>query len=209
MKILNILCLSALLCLTLMSNAQDNRQLRQAAEKGLKDMQALITEDNYQLFKLSSPTALSSATLGEPIQEYHIGLDALKEFNGSAEELDKLMKGGNVLVPVISNGRANRLLTGIELSNSQGEWQAHALGSATPLEEYEKVKKSNKLDDKAFLVRIPALNQYFIARGEGEQLELASFGVTVADLPDGRFIPAIEALKQLQPIAQKHNGMPW
>ncbi|MBK7344332.1 MAG: hypothetical protein IPJ06_15300 [Saprospiraceae bacterium] len=201
--ILTLLCTA---CLSISLSAQSN-DIQQAAQAALRDMQQLVNGENYKMIGLDSPDALKGASTGSPIAIQVIGLEAVRKFQGSQNEVQSILEAHNrVFVPVLSNGK---VISAIALDKSDKGWKTASLGMAAPIEEYNKVIRENNLDDKAYMVWVPSLNQYFVARGQGSNLQFASIGQSVGDQSRGKFVSASDALKLLQPVAQQYNGLPW
>ncbi len=204
MKYLYLLALS--FCMTMQINAQNN-DLQQAARSALQDMQKIASMGNYAMLGLESAEVISNATIGDPITQKVIGLENLRAFKGSPNEVQSLLENNDrVIIPVMKN---NEVVSVIALDKSNKGWKTASLGMTSPITEYEDVRRKNQLGESSYMVRVPAFNQYFITRGRGSNLEFASIGQSAADLKNQSFIPASEALKLLQPIAQRYNGLPW
>ena len=204
MKFLFTLLITASLFITL--SAQSNN-IKEAAQSALHDMQQLVNDQNYKMVGLDSPNALVDATTGKPISVKVIGLEALRRFQGEENEVQSMLEDHNrVFVPVISNGE---IVSAIALDRSGKRWKTASLGMAVPVDEYEAVRRETGQDGNTYMVWVPSMNQYFVARGQGVNLQLASIGQSIGDQAKGRFVPAASALIILQPIALQYNGLPW
>ena len=204
MKTIFLFSLITIMSVNLLGQNQD---IEKAAQSALRDMQKVITDDNAPMFGIRSAAELEDAKLGTPVEYQYIGLDGLKQFDGGQVNAQRLLqKLEKVSVPVLKDGK---YLTSIDVEKGKEGWNSTGFGNMAPISDFEEVRRRNQLGDDAYLVRVPALNQYFVAKGRGADLQFALIGNSSIDLPRMEFIPAEEALKALQPLAERYNGLPW
>jgi len=178
------------------------------AAEGLSRFAALVTRENYQQMGFDSPEEVRSAKLGPPMRQFSVGLEDLRRFETGSDP-EKLLGGADTLIfPVLTGERVRSSIT---LQRDSSGWRAVAFGA--PAFTRAAWDARQKVDAAAgassFIVRVPALNLFFLGTRRDGQLMLA----TLADDPrlkleKGVPVPAATVFTALVPLARAHNDLP-
>ena len=173
-----------------------------AAQAGLKTMQSLVMAENYQGLGFSSVDQAKNAQLSDPMKIYSVPLDALNSYKGDTNAAGLLQDAHKQIYPVTVD---QQVLSSLSTAQHGDGWRANEFGNSA-LTRALAAHRTNKDD---FVVWVPALKIYFVARGEGEGLTLT----TIMDDPRfdfkaGETIPASHAFAVLQRGASQYNGLP-
>ncbi|QQS05304.1 MAG: hypothetical protein IPK50_24035 [Fibrobacterota bacterium] len=151
------------------------------------------------------------AVAGQPMKEYMVRLDALKEFSQDADADDLLVETGNVHIPVLAGGSPKATVcmakgaNGWELVSLGEKRKANLREGAVGLSKRRMLKKQ----EDHFLVRIPAMNLEFVGTYQHRQLMLSPIADDAqSGLKAGDIIEAGEVFLKLVPLAKKHEGLP-
>jgi hypothetical protein len=173
-----------------------------AAQAGLKLMQSLVMAQNYQGLGFSSVDQAKSAQLSDPMKIYSVPLDALKSYKGDANAGALLQDAHKQIYPVTVD---QKVLTSLSTAQHSDGWRANEFGNSALIVALA-AHRANKDD---FVVWVPALKVYFVARGEGEGLALTPIMDDPRfDFKAGETIPAGRAFAVLQRSASQYNGLP-
>lgn len=194
----------------------------EVAAAALETFGMLVTEQNCEGLGFSSPDEVQVATLGEPVRVFRIRLDDLQEceertsflYEELATEtfLDELLSGGDQYIyPVMVEGEVRSSLV-VEWVNEK--WEATQFGGSNLVRVLDGVRQESSeytgLPASAYyLVRVPALNLYFLTNQADEVL----FFTPLFDDPDLKFeagvaMTAVEVLAIIVPLAQEHEDLP-
>jgi hypothetical protein len=191
-------------------NAQDDERDRVASE-ALKIFKKLVTEKDFEALGFESPDEVDDATLGTPVQTFMVGLDDLQEYQGG--DPDELLSGGDEFsYPVLVR---EKVRSSIILMKSNDDWEAVSFGWPNLIILLTEIRDTSSERtgvpvDSFFTVRIPALNLYFLAyRNENNVLML----IPLLDDPDLKFqagvaMSADAVLETILSEAQEHDGLP-
>ncbi|MBK9576252.1 MAG: hypothetical protein IPO40_04175 [Fibrobacteres bacterium] len=151
------------------------------------------------------------AVAGQPMKEYMVRLDALKEFSQDTDADDLLVETGNVHIPVLAGGSPKATVcmakgaNGWELVSLGEKRKANLREGAVGLSKRRMLKKQ----EDHFLVRIPAMNLEFVGTYQHRQLMLSPIADDAqSGLKAGDIIEAGEVFLKLVPLAKKHEGLP-
>jgi hypothetical protein len=176
----------------------------QAANAAIGVLRQLITPQNYRGMGFDTQDEVSRAQLGAPLAVNNIGLDQLKQYQSSADPAPLLMASNEAVYPVIVDGNVKSSLTIIK---KDGGYVPSAFGNADVAKRLGRYRQGAGAN--AFIVRVPALNFYFLGNRTAEGLFLTPI---VSDprlkLAEGQAQPANQVLAQLVPIARAYNGLP-
>ena len=180
-------------------------QPQQAATDALGVLQKLVNDQNYRAMGFDSVDEVKQAQLGQPLATFNIGLDQLKGYQTGAN-------ANSVLNPEFRNDLPGH-----------GEWSSEVLSHRGPestrvyalqlreCRNRQGLSRYRTGDNAAndFVVRVPALNMYFLAK----RVENRLFLTPIVDDPRlklkvGEEVPAEIVLEQLVPIANAYNGLP-
>ncbi|HEX5758339.1 MAG TPA: hypothetical protein VF121_04035 [Thermoanaerobaculia bacterium] len=181
------------------------------AGEALQTFGRLVNERNYAELGFVSPDEPRSATLGEPIQEFMIRLDRLREYGSGQDTAGILTATDRLTYPVLVGEETRSSLT---VGGGERGWAALSFGAPKYSRLLTEVRDRLSREEKRpaadyFEVRVPALNVSFVARQAGQSLALTPI------LDDPRFgfvrgqtLPAERALAAMQQAAREHNGLP-
>ncbi len=181
-----------------------------AAREALGTFTRLVTARNARDMGFETPEEVRSATVGTPLPEFLIRLDELQRFEAGADPGRLLHENGLFLFPVLVG---ENVRSSLSIRHDQGAFKAVAFGAPAFIrkagEVVARIPGGADAHARAVLVRVPALNVFFVAFEEEGKLLFASV------LDDARFglkagepIPAAMALEHLVPAAKEHKGLP-
>jgi len=173
-----------------------------AAQEGLATFQKVINDKNYAALGFGSPDEVRRATLGQPLPIFRVGLDALNASTPQTNPNTLLVDARRRLYPVEVD---RRVATSIFVTQASDGWRATDLGSAA----VARAVTRYRTEPSDFIVHVPALKVYFVARRTQGALMLTP----VVDDPRLGFkagdpLPAADAFAALQKAAQGYNGLP-
>lgn len=175
----------------------------QAAADALSVLQQLVNGQNYRDLGFESADDVKQAVLTPPLEVQNVGLDQLTRFEKGADVNGMLTKSSQTIYPVAVRGEVRSSVTIVGL---EGRFKPSSFGNAALARELARYRQAGAAD---FVVRVPALNLYFIARRVEKDLLLTPI---VDDprlkLPVGQAVPAEVVLEQLVPVAREYNGLP-
>jgi hypothetical protein len=171
----------------------------------------MVTDKNYAQLGFKSPDEVRLSTLGEPVQEFMVRLDHLREYKESVDPNKLLIVTKKYVYPVTVDGQVR---SSIELLKKKDKWIAVSFGAPNYIrmvtnERARQVKLRNARTDEFFIVRIPAFRLHFIGYRKDKQLMLIPlFDILKLDLHEGVAAPAEKVFLKLVPAAKKHDGLP-
>ncbi|NQT93331.1 MAG: hypothetical protein HQ559_11270 [Lentisphaerae bacterium] len=189
----------------------DKEEMARDAQGALKTMRSLVTEQTYKLLGFDSPGEAETAKLGEPMQVFMVRLDDLREYKDGADVGDMLRGGDEYIFPVEVNRKTRASIV------MMGKDRMKAVAFGWPnrtrlLTEYRGMvaERAKVSPSSIFVVRIPALNRYFVAFEDEEGmlmmapiLDDAGLGVKA-----GEILSADRIFEALLPEAYGHDGLP-
>ncbi len=180
-------------------------QPQQAATNALGVLQKLVNEQNYRAMGFDTVDEVKQAQLGQPFATFNIGLEQLKGYQTGANANSVLTQNSETIYPVTVNGQVKSSVTVVQKA---GGYEPSSFGNAEIVKGLSRYRTGeNAAND--FVVRVPALNMYFLAKRVENQL----FLTPIVDDPRlnlkvGEEVPAEIVLQQLVPIAKAYNGLP-
>jgi len=197
------------------ANSQQLRLIDEEAQKAASGALAtfgqLVTEDNYRAMGFDSLGEVGVARLAEPLRVFMVRLDHLQKYEPGSDP-NKMLSGGDQVIYPVTVGEQVR--SSITVHKVERTWKAFDFGSPTLVKMLAKVRKysadSTKLAISSyFVVRVPALNLYFIGHRADGVLMLTP----LVDHPGYRFkarvtMPADRVFAALLPAAKGHDGLP-
>lgn len=192
-------------------NVKQTEEIQRVASEALVTFSKLVTKENYKQMGFESSEEVLMAKLGQPLQDFMVRLDQLKEYQ-PASDPDKLLSGGNqVVYPLLVTEQVRSSIT---IGEINGNWKAVSFGSP------KFIKLSNTILTKSaevtgispssyFVVRVPALNLVFLGYRIDNKLML----VPLLDAPHFGFkagvsMEANEVFTTILPAAREHDGLP-
>lgn len=177
-----------------------------AAAKSLDTFRSLSSmPTQFKTLGLEAPGEAFRTSIGGGVVDYMIGLDQLREWDGS-DPMKLLRATGQFVYPITVDGRTKSSVT---IAEVKGEWVAAAFG--TPNEARARSAVHNNLIAEApggakefAQVRIPALRTTFMAFQGADGLVFTSLtSRQTLDLKTGALESASTVLKRLQPFARQ------
>jgi hypothetical protein len=191
------------------ASAETLEGAQRAAREALSTFAQLVTPRNAQDMGFEKPDQVRSATVGVPLPEFQIRLDDLQGYATGTNPGRLLHETGLFLFPVLV---AEQVRSSLTIQHERGGYKAVAFGAPGFIRSTSRViggiAGAGERRD-FFLVRIPALNVFFVAYPDGGKLVFASvLDDPRFDLKSGEPLPAEKALERLVPAAREHKGLP-
>jgi hypothetical protein len=181
------------------------RESRAPAEKALKQLQSLATKDNFKSLGFDSLEEVPQAELSHALPVLFVRLDELRDYEkGDAYKL--LHPIPKVLYGVTVKGAPR---SGLEVQKRDDKWEASAVGIAGPARQFIQALKKQAENDRAthfFLVKIPALNDSYVAYQTDQGVKLIQVRRQAEENAKVEARPAAEVLAELVKIAKEHDG---
>jgi len=182
-----------------------------AATRGLSTLRALTTQENFSEMGFESLAEVSAARIGVPVRTYYVPLDRLKEYQSGMDPNQLLAEMDRVIYPVAVE---EQVRSSVVVESVRGVWEATNFGAPKLTQSIARIRDRLSESDglpisSFFLVRIPAMNLYFIGYRRDDSLMLApifdneSFGFVA-----GQAIPVEAVLEVVVPAAKEYNDEP-
>jgi hypothetical protein len=182
------------------------QESRAPAETALKQLQGLATKDNFQSLGFDSLEEVPQAELGKALPVIIIRLDELRDYKEKGEAYKLLHPLPKVLYGVTIKGAPR---CGLEVQKRDGKWESSALGIAGPAREFIQAVKKQGENDRAtlfFVVKIPALNETFVAYQTDQGVRMVQVRRQAEAKEKLEARPAADVLAELVKIAKEHDG---
>jgi len=186
-------------------------ELKPVALRALETFGNIVNESNYARMGFKSAKEVKTAQLGPPIQEFSVELNKLQNYEPGSDP-DKLLDGGKIVYFPVNVQTETR--SSIMMVNEKDQWIAVSYGSANLVKLLtgfrSRLQRTTDLSMSSFfVVRIPALNLYFVGYRIDQRLMLTP----ILDNIDYKFKSGIpisveEVLRILLPHAKAHDGLP-
>jgi len=182
---------------------QSSKDPQQAATQALATFPKLITADNYQAMGFQSVDEVSRATLGDPLPVFRVRLDQLQQYQPGSDPEKLLIDGNRVIYPVTVD---QQVRSSIVVEGSNNDWKATNMGGPNLIKSLAQVRKERT----DFVVQVPALSLYFVARRVENQLTLTPIikDPRFESFVPGRALSADQVFTAVLPAAKAHNGLP-
>lgn len=175
---------------------------KDAATSAIQTFQQAVTAQNYRSLGFESADEVKSASLGQPLSQFDIGLDQLKSYKEGADVNSLLSPSPDTIFPVTVSGQVR---SAVIVSKREGGYVPTTFGRADIVKALSRYREQ----PNDFVVRIPALNTYYVGRRvENRFLMTPIIEDPRVNLKPGVAVPAEDVLKQLAPIANAYNGLP-
>lgn len=173
-----------------------------AATQGLQTLRALVSEKNYGGLGFASAADVQRARLGKPLAIFRVQLDALEKYRPEQDPNSIIVNAHRSLYPVEVDGD---VASSLYVTQHNDGWRATDFGNVAVARAVTHYRGS----PSDFVVWIPALKVYFVARKSATGLSLTPI------IDDPRFalkagvtLPANRVFVLLQRAAQRYNGLP-
>jgi hypothetical protein len=184
------------------------KESRAPAEKALKQLQGLATKENFESLGFDSLEEVTKAELGQALPVLLVRLDELRDYKEKGDAYKLLHPLPKVLYGVTFKGAPR---SGLEVQKREGKWDSSVVGIAGPARQFIQALKQQAQKDRAtlyFVVRIPALNESFLAyqTDQGVRMVEVRHQGEQNDKVESR--PAADVLAELVKAAKEHDGTP-
>jgi hypothetical protein len=210
-----LLIFTVIIMMSPLSKGQERQlpveEITEIATDALGTFMQLVDQRNYRTLGFESPEEVREASLGPYLQEYSVRLDRLREFRQD-QDPEQLLSGGElVYFPVTVRGEVR---SSIIVDRIQEQWQAANFGNAHLIRILTSMRQrqseAHRISPESFfVVRIPALNMYFLGYRDEARLQLIpteddeSLGFVA-----GTALPAVQVFDMLIPAAREHDDLP-
>jgi len=187
------------------------KETQVAAQNTLSDYQQMVTKENFKRLGFETADEIKQATLGEPMLDYMVQLDDLKNYEAGTDPVKVLKPTNHVIYPVVVRAQTRSSLT---LAKTDKGWASVAYGSPALIRSLTTLRASgaasSRLSEGAyFSVRIPAFNLYLLGHRTDTTLMLTPvFDDPKLGLKAGEVAAADGLFQKLKPAAKEHDGLP-
>jgi hypothetical protein len=182
------------------------KDARPAAKDALKTFELLATKDNVESLGFKSLDEVKGAELGPPLVVVLVELKELREYQKGGDPYKLLHPIHRVIFPVTVKGEVR---SGLELHKKDGKWESTSFGLAGAVRLYAQARERHADKGKEadyFLVKVPALNEVYLAHQEANKLLLVHVRAQAEKKEKLAARPAAEVFEELVPEAKKHDG---
>jgi len=186
-------------------------KLEPVALRALETFANIVNENNFMRMGFKSVEEAKTAQLGAPFQEFSIELGKLKTYEPGANP-NQLLDGGNIAYYPVNVQSETR--SSIMLVKEKDQWKAVSYGSANLIKLFTSTRSrlqtsSNLPISSFFVVRIPAMNIYFVGYRMDQQLMLTPIlDNTEYKFRSGTPVSGEDVFRTLLPYAKAHDGLP-
>lgn len=186
-------------------------ELKPVALRALETYGNMVNENNFMRMGFKSVQETKTAQLGTPFQEFTIALGKLKTYEPGANP-DQLLDGGHIAYFPVNVQTETR--SSIMLVKDNDQWKAVSYGSANLIRLLASARSSLQRAtglpiSSFFVVRIPAMNLYFVGYRMDQQLMLTPIlDNTEYKFMSGTPIAGKDVFRTLLPHAKAHDGLP-
>jgi len=186
-------------------------KLQPIAQRSLKSFSHLITKENYKQMGFESSDEINNAVLGVPIEDYMVRLDMLKKYKPGSNPNKLLMKTDQFIYPVFAKKKVRSSIT---ISKIKEQWKAVSFGGSNFVKLVSnRLKDSSKatgLDISSyFIVRVPALNLFFVGyHTKGGLMLIPLRDDSRLKFKSGVSVKAEKVFSTILSYAKAHNGLP-
>jgi len=175
-----------------------------AADHALIVFQKLVNPDNFKSLGLDSLDEAKQAKLGAPLEIFNIGLEQLRGYKAGDDPETLLVKSSETVYPLLVNGQVKSSVTVV---HKESGYQPSSFGNADVVKRLVGAEKQE--NGTSFIVRVPALNMFFLGnRTDGKLVLTPIIDDSRMELRRGEARPADLVIVQLVPIASAYNGEP-
>jgi hypothetical protein len=192
--------------------SQELRPIPEAADKvaatALQTFQGLVTRDNFRQMGFDKPEDVRAARLDQPLRQFLVPLDRLRNYTPGSDPAGLLTGGDSLLYPILVGSEVK---SSIVLESGPSGWRVTSFGAPRFARFVATARSQGGAGAVAgdFVVRVPALNLFFLGQRSGSDLVLVPL-LEDARLPlkSGARVPAKEIFEKLVPLARAHNDLP-
>lgn len=193
--------------------SQELRPIPEAAEKAattaLQTFQGLVTRDNFRQMGFDKPEDARVARLDRPLRQFLVPLDRLRNYAPGGDPAGLLTGGESLFYPVLVGSEVR---SSIVLEGGPGGWRVSSFGGPRFAKFVAAARGTGAAGAGAgeFVVRVPALNLFFLGHRSGSDLLLAPLveDARLPSLKSGAPVSAKQVFEKLVPLARAHNDLP-
>jgi hypothetical protein len=184
---------------------------RTAATRALDPLKKLVTAENARDMGFDDVSEVADATLGEPIREQMVRLDALRTYTAGTDPGSLLTESNRVIYPVTARGQVK---SSIVVEGAGDQWKFTSFGGPRLVRQAARFRSEvgDRLRQKGesmTVVHVAALNLYFLGYRVDGRLMLTPLESTPAyKLEAGASLPADQVFTELALVAREYNGLP-
>jgi hypothetical protein len=186
-------------------------ELKPVALRALETLKNIVSENNFMRMGFKSVQETKTAQLGTPFQEFTIELGQLKTYEPGANP-EELLDGGHIAYFPVNVQTETR--SSIMIVKEKDQWKTVSYGSANLIQllasTRSRLQRTTGLPISSFfVVRIPAMNLYFVGYRLNQQLMLTPIlDNTGYKFKSGTPTSGDEVFRILLPHAKAHDGLP-
>jgi hypothetical protein len=194
------------------SSAQTPQAAHDEAQRSLATLQSLATTQTYKGLGFESLQETKSASLGQPLRVFMVGLDALRDYQPQTDPNKMLMDVHQLIYPVVVGGQQRSSVT---LREVEGKWQVASFGKPTLTKalvqmRQRQIESARVPAESLFAVNIPALNLSFLGRrSDGTLLLTPLVSDAALKLEEGQPQDAKAVFEALAPRARELKTGPY
>jgi len=182
---------------------------RDQVNKAVQTLSAMVTDQNFQTFGLTSVGQLQSLKAGKQYNKFMIGLDDIKKYT-AGQDVQAIVKPlAAIEVPLVDE--SGKIQTAIEFVKNKDKWETGGFGLSSDLAAVRNVQ-ANRADtsrSNVSLIRIPALRTRFIGVSSPSGLNFIVLENNESlGFRQGATIAAKDAILKLVSVAKLYNGLP-
>jgi hypothetical protein len=182
------------------------KESRAPAQKALKELQDLVTKENFKSLGFDSLEEVPAAELGRPLPVLIVRLDELREYKEKDDPYKLLHPLPKVVYGVNVKGEPR---CGLEVQKRDDKWEASALGIAGPARQYVLALKKQAEKDQAtafFIIKVLALNETYLGYQTDRGIKLVEVRQQAEEKDKVEARPAADVLAELVKQAREHDG---
>lgn len=186
-----------------------NDQGKKATDMFLKSLKQTVTKDNYKMFGFESFEDVSVLSSGQVYPSMIITLESLKKYDG-VSDVKPLLTDIKRSVCTVVNGRTQQTIAMVDLEQQKESFVVKGFANSDIAKAIGRIDK-NLLSKNLSIVRIPALNMYFGAFTDpSNKIQFVSLqNNATLHTEIGEVKEASLFLKDILPMANAYNGLPW
>jgi len=216
-RLIKIIVTAAFVAALVLIFSQDQAQTRNQVEtisrdqvsKAIQALSAMVTDQNFQTFGLTSKDQLRSLKAGKQYNKFMIGLDDIKKYT-AGQDVQAIVKPlAAIEVPLVD--QSGKIQTAIEFVKNKDKWEASGFGLSSDLAAVrnEQANRADTSRSSVSLIRIPALRTRFIGVSSSTGLNFIVLENNESlGFRQGATIAAKDAILKLVNVAKLYNGLP-
>jgi hypothetical protein len=178
-------------------------QPEDAAAQALQELVTLVDAGNYRDLGFDTVGEVRRAGLGQPMAVFDVRLDGLKTYVAGQSVDALLARSPETIYPVVVD---NTVKSSVVITRGQAGYTPAEFGRAFLVRRAAPFRHGQGGE---FIVRIAALNSYFLGRRDAGGMELVPIAVNPqSQLTEGAAIRAPQVFEALVPFARAYRDGP-